>query len=118
MTSADAGDAAVATICIREYALRMKAKRRLSASVDAELLQAAEAAVSGGGAGSVSAWVNDALRLKLAHDARLAALAGFIGAYEAEHGEITAEEIRLAGRRASASAIPVRGPAPTGGGAR
>lgn len=93
----------------------MNAKRRLSASVDAELLHAAEAAVSGGAAASVSAWVNDALRLKLTHDARLAALASFIDAYEAEHGKITAEEIRLAGRRASASAIPVRGaPAPAG----
>ena len=89
----------------------MSAKRRLSASVDAVLLQAAEAAVAGGAAGSVSAWVNDALRLKLTHDARLAALASFIGAYEAEHGEITGEEIRLAVRRASQSAIPVRGPA-------
>lgn len=93
----------------------MNPKRRLSASVDADLLQAAEAAVSGGGADSVSAWVNDALRLKLTHDARLAALASFISEYEADHGEITAEEIRLAGRRASASAIPVRGPSPTAG---
>lgn len=93
----------------------MNAKRRLSASVDAELLHAAEAAVAGGDADSVSAWVNDALRLKLTHDARLAALASFIGAYEAEHGEITVEEMRLAGRRASASAIPVRGPNSTAG---
>lgn len=93
----------------------MTAKRRLSASVDAELLQAAEAAVSGGNADSVSAWVNDALRLKLTHDARLAALAGFIREHEANHGEITSEEIRLAGRWASASAIPVRGPLTTAG---
>ncbi len=76
----------------------MDAKRRLSASVDADLLQAAEAAVSGGDADSVSAWVNDALRLKLTHDARLAALACFISEYEADHGEITAEEIRLGAR--------------------
>jgi phage tail sheath protein FI len=93
----------------------MSAKRRLSASVDAELLHAAEAAVSDGDADSVSAWVNDALRLKLTHDARLAALAGFIREYEADYGEITAEDIRLAGRRASASAIPVRGPSATAG---
>lgn len=86
----------------------MTAKRRRSASVDAPLLHAAEAAVSAGDADSVSAWVNDALRLKLEHDLRLAALASFISAYEAEHGEITGEEIRLAGRRASHSAIPVR----------
>jgi Arc/MetJ-type ribon-helix-helix transcriptional regulator len=88
----------------------MNAKRRLSASVDTDLLQAAEAAVSGGEASSVSAWVNEAFRLKLTHDARLAALSSFIREYEADNGEITAEEIRLAGRRASASAIPVRGP--------
>lgn len=92
------------------YAKRMSTKRRLSASVDAELLHAAEAAVSGGDAESVSAWVNDALRLKLTHDARLAALASFIGAYETEHGEITGEELRLAVRGAGQSAILVRGP--------
>ncbi len=92
----------------------MNAKRRLSASVDSELLQAAEAAVSGGGASSVSAWVNEALRLKLTQDARLAALASFIGTYEAEHGEITGDEMRLAARWAAESAIPVRGPAATG----
>lgn len=93
----------------------MNVKRRLSASVDADLLQAAEAAVSGGDADSVSAWVNEALRLKLTHDARLAALSSFIREYEADHGEISAEEIRLAGRRASATAIPVRGPSATTG---
>lgn len=93
----------------------MNAKRRLSASVDADLLQAAEAAVSGGDADSVSAWVNAALRLKLTHDARLAALSSFIREYEADNGEITAEEIRQAGRRASAAAIPVRGPSATTG---
>lgn len=93
----------------------MHAKRRLSASVDAELLRAAEAAVSEGDADSVSAWVNDALRLKLTHDARRAALGSFIAAFEAEQGEITAEEIRLSGRRASASAIPVRGPSASRG---
>lgn len=93
----------------------MSAKRRLSASVDAELLHAAEAAVSSGSADSVSAWVNEALRLKLIHDARLAALATFIGAYEGEHGEITGEEMRLAARQASQSAILVRGPSVTSG---
>ena len=62
----------------------------------------------------MSAWVNEALRLKLSHDARLSALASFIGSYEAEHGEITGDEMRLAARRASESAIPVRGPAAPG----
>jgi hypothetical protein len=37
------------------------------------------------------------------------ALAGFISAYESEHGEITAEEMRLAARRARSNAVTVRG---------
>jgi hypothetical protein len=42
----------------------MSPKVRLSASVDADLVAAAEAAVASGRSGSVSAWVNDALELK------------------------------------------------------
>ena len=87
----------------------MNTKQRLSASVDADLIEAAEDAVARGGVGSVSAWVNDALRLKLAQDRRLEALAAFIAAYEATHGEITEEEQRQATRRARASAVAVRG---------
>jgi len=81
-------------------------KQRLSASVDADVLKAAERAVPRGG--TLSAWVNDALRLKLEHDRRLQALAAFIAAYEDEHGEITEEEMRAASRRARASAVTVR----------
>ena len=87
----------------------MSIKQRLSASVDADLIAAAEDAVTHGRFDSVSAWVNEALRLKLAHDRRLEALAAFVGAYEAEHGEIALEEMRLAAHRARAGAIPVRG---------
>jgi hypothetical protein len=87
----------------------MNGKQRLSASVDADLIEAAEDAVARGGAASVSAWVNDALRLKLAHDRRLQALATFIAEYEATHGEITEEERRQAARRARARAVAVRG---------
>ena len=83
----------------------MSTKQRLSASVDADLIEAAEAAVSRGRFDSVSAWVNDALRLKLEQDRRLDALGAFVVAYEAEHGEISAEEIRDAGRRARSRAI-------------
>jgi Arc/MetJ-type ribon-helix-helix transcriptional regulator len=90
----------------------MSNKQRLSASVDAELIEAAEAAVAGGRFESVSAWVNEALRLKLEQDRRLEALATFVAAYEAEHGEITAAEMRLAARRARARAVVVR-PMPT-----
>jgi Arc/MetJ-type ribon-helix-helix transcriptional regulator len=87
----------------------MTTKRRLSASVDAELVAAAQQAVTEGHAESVSAWVNDALRLKADHDRRLLALDEFLAAYEAEHGEITDDEMRDAARRARERAIVVRG---------
>jgi len=90
------------------YDDRMKGKQRLSASVDAELMQAGQEAVAEGRAESMSAWVNDALRLKAHHDRRMRALDEFIAAYEAEHGEITEEEIRDAARRARAGATVVR----------
>jgi hypothetical protein len=85
-----------------------ESKKRLSASVDAELLGAAEAAAKRGQAPTVSAWVNDALRLKVEHDRRLEALSAFIDAYEAEHGEITPHEIEQAVRAARHRALPVR----------
>jgi Arc/MetJ-type ribon-helix-helix transcriptional regulator len=89
----------------------MKGKERLSASVDAELMSAAHEAVAEGRAESVSAWVNDALRLKDRHDRRLRALDDFITTYEAEHGEITEQEMADAARRASARAVVIRGAA-------
>ena len=87
----------------------MTTKRRLSASVDAELVAVAQEAVTDGHAESISAWVNDALRLKADHDQRLQALDEFLTAYEAEHGEITDEEMRDAARRARERAVVVRG---------
>ncbi len=87
----------------------MTTKRRLSASVDAELVAVAQEAVTGGQAESISAWVNDALRLKADHDRRLQALDEFLAAYEAGHGEITEDEMRDAARRARERAIVVRG---------
>ena len=79
-------------------------KVRLSASVDADLLAAAEAAVAGGRLESVSAWVNEALRAKAVHERRLEALGAFVAAYEAGHGEIAADEMRAAARSARARA--------------
>lgn len=88
----------------------MKAgKQRLSASVDPALLVAAEAAAKRGEVPNVSAWVNDAMRLKLDHDRGLAALAGVIAEFEAENGEITNEEIARAVRTARSRGITVRG---------
>lgn len=87
----------------------MTLKHRLSASVDADLVAAGQAAVEAGEAGSLSAWVNEALRRQAEHDRRLRALDAFLVAYEAEHGEITDVEIAAATRRARARAIVVRG---------
>lgn len=87
----------------------MTNKQRLSASVDAELIEQAHAAVAAGRAENVSAWVNEALRRQTDHEQRLVALAELIAAYEAEHGEITPEEMERAERRMKERAIVVHG---------
>lgn len=87
----------------------MSVKQRLSASVDADLIAVAQEAVAQGRAESVSAWVNEALRQKAAHDRRLRAVDEFVAAFEAEHGEITEDEMRAAARRARGRAVVVRG---------
>lgn len=69
----------------------------------------AQQAVAQGRAESVSAWVNEALRLKVAHDQRLRALEEFVAAFETEHGEITEAEMREAARHARGRAVVVRG---------
>jgi Arc/MetJ-type ribon-helix-helix transcriptional regulator len=84
-------------------------KRRLSASIDGDLVQAAERAVSEGRAENVSAWVNAALRLQAEHDERLRALDVFLGDYEAKHGSITSAEIDATARKMRAGAEVVRG---------
>jgi Arc/MetJ-type ribon-helix-helix transcriptional regulator len=91
------------------YVVSMTAKIRLSATVDADVLESVQAAVAAGEAESVSAYVNDALRLKAEHDRRLRGIDRFIAAYEAEHGVITEEEMEAAYRRAKERAIVVRG---------
>jgi hypothetical protein len=90
------------------YAVGMTAKTRLSVTVDADLIAASQAAVAAGEAESISAWVNDALHLKVAHDRRLRGIDDFVAAFEAEHGEITAEEMEAAYRASKARAIVVR----------
>jgi len=49
------------------------------------------------------------LRLKVELDRRLRALDDFIASYETDHGEITADEMAAAVRRARERAIVVRG---------
>jgi hypothetical protein len=80
--------------------------------VDADLLQTAQEAVKAGHAESLSAWVNDALRLKADHERRMAALDAFVTAYEAEHGVITGDEIDGALHRARGRAVVVRSSPP------
>jgi hypothetical protein len=87
----------------------MSAKQRLSASVDAAVLAAAQTAVADGRATNVSAWVNEALHRQAAHDDRMRALDDFLSAYETEHGIISEDEIRAASRTARARAVVVRG---------
>lgn len=87
-------------------------KRRLSATVEGELVRAGRRAVSEGRADSLSGWVNEALRRQAEHDRRLKALSEFISEYEAEHGVITEQEVRDARRYFSTRTTAVR-PRPT-----
>ncbi|HEY6462873.1 MAG TPA: hypothetical protein VIY73_22035 [Polyangiaceae bacterium] len=97
----------------------MSTKLRLSASVDADLVAAAEQAVARGRFESVSAWVNEALRAKAEQERRIEALGAFVAAYEKEHGVIRAEDMRSAVRRARARAVHTVGePARRRGGRR
>jgi hypothetical protein len=84
-------------------------KSRLTVTVDDEALGAAREALRGGHAESLSAWVNSAMIEKAARERRSAALRAAIADYEAEHGEITDEEIAAQRRADRANAIVVRG---------
>ena len=83
-------------------------KRRLSASVDAELVAAAERAVAHGRAENVSAWVNAALRRQVEHDERMTALGAFVDDYEERYGAISPSEMAAAKRRARGRAVVIR----------
>ena len=83
-------------------------KQRLSASVSADLIHAAERAVAEGRAESVSAWVDEAMRRQVEHDERMRALGEFISAWEADHGAITEAEMAAAVREARQKSIVVR----------
>lgn len=74
-------------------------KTRLTVSIDAELDEAANAAVQEGRARSISAWVNRALQSEAERDRPQQALREVIADYEAEFGVITDEEM-LAQREA------------------
>lgn len=88
----------------------MNTKQRLSVSVDDEVVRAAQAAVDGGLAGSVSAWVNGALHQQASRDRRLLALDEFLDGYQAEFGAFDDAELDAIERRSRAGAVVVRGP--------
>ncbi len=88
----------------------MTTRERLSATIEADLLEAGRVAVAEGRAESMSAWVNGALRRQADHDRRMKALDEFLDGYEAAHGEITEQEIEAATRRARSRAVVVRTP--------
>ncbi len=84
-------------------------KQRLTVTVDPELVEAGTRAVATGAAESVSAWVSIALTEKALRDQQLARLRDAVEDYEAEFGEITAEEIATRQRSDREDAIVVRG---------
>jgi hypothetical protein len=84
-------------------------KRRLTVTVDPDLVEAGNRAVASGAAGSLSAWVSTALAERARRDEQLARLQDAIADYEAEFGEITPEEIASQRRTDRDDAIVVRG---------
>ena len=85
-------------------------KLRLTVTVDPELVEAGNRAVAKGSAGSLSAWVSQALVDRARRDQQLAQLGEAIADYEAEFGEISAEEIARQRRADREAAVVVRGP--------
>jgi nucleotide-binding universal stress UspA family protein len=89
-------------------------KQRLTVTVDPHLVEAGNRAVASGAADSLSAWVSTALAEKARRDAQLAQLRQAISDYEAEFGEITAEEIAAQQRADREDAVVMRGRARAG----
>ena len=84
-------------------------KRRITVTIDEDLLEAAGAAVNAGSASSVSAWINEALADKCEQQRRLEALGEAVVDYEAEFGRITPEQIAERRRLDREEAERVRG---------
>jgi hypothetical protein len=84
-------------------------KRRLTVTVDPDLVDAGHRAVASGAADSLSAWVSIALADRVRRDEQLAHLREAIADYEAEFGEITPDEIATRRRVDREDAVVVRG---------
>jgi hypothetical protein len=94
-------------VCYNESMTRRK--QRLTVTVDPDLIEAGNRAVSAGEADSLSGWVNAALSEKADRDRKLQSLSAAIADYEAEFGNITAEEIVAQRRVDREAAVVVRG---------
>lgn len=84
-------------------------KRRLTVTVDPELIEEGQRAVSSGAADSLSGWVSAALEDKIERDRKLVLLAAAVADFEREFGEITADEIAAQQRADREQAVVVRG---------
>jgi hypothetical protein len=85
-------------------------KERLTVTVDRDLLEAGNAAVTAGRAESLSAWVSHALTERVAKERRLAAMQDAIARYEADFGVITEREIAAQARADREAALVIRRP--------
>ncbi len=83
-------------------------KRRVTVTVDQDLVDEAAAAVASGQAESVSAWVSGAMAQRRERDRRLGELAALVSAYEAEHGVISDEELAAQAQADRDSAASIR----------
>lgn len=86
----------------------MAAKQRLTITVDPSLVDAGQRAVDASEADSISAWVSTAIAEKVVRDEKLAHLASAVADFEAEHGEITDDEIAVQLRADRSAATVVR----------
>ena len=68
-------------------------KKRVTVTVDEDVLQVAAKAVDDGDADSISSWISEAMIERRNKELRLAALGEMIADYEAEHGVITGDEL-------------------------
>jgi hypothetical protein len=84
-------------------------KRRLTVTVDPELVEAATRAVNEGEADSLSGWVSSALSEKIHRDHKLGRLRAAIAEYEREFGEISIDEISTQQRADREDAVVIRG---------
>lgn len=84
-------------------------KQRLTVTVDPDLVDAGNRAVASGESDSLSAWVNTAMAEKARRDAQLTQLRLAVAEYEAEFGEISAEELAFQQRADRQDAVVIRG---------